>query len=426
MVGPVVLCTEREAPLCWTISSRMWPVFFGPFVVCLLLLASPFDLVAQSPPADPGDVIVNEIAWGGSAASSADEWIELHNTTAQPMDLAGWSLVTLDGTPVISLTGVIHPGDFFLLERTDDNTVSDIPADLIYTGALDNGGEELHLLSPDGTLIDTANLGGGSWSAGSGSPNYYSMERVDPLVPDVPDNWAGNDGAIRCGLDADGLPLNATPGEPNSTVAPAPTSTPSPSATATSTLTPAHSSGEVIINEVSWGGTAANAADEWVELYNVTDQAITLDGWSLNALDGEPVIDLVGVIPAGGYFMLERTDDGTVSGVTADLIYTGGLSNDGEALQLLAPDGTLIDTANQGGGDWPAGSGSPDYYSMERTDPTLLDVSANWSSNNGIMRNGLDADGNPINGTPGGPNSPPIATPTRLATYSSIVGSMPS
>jgi hypothetical protein len=221
-----------------TVLSKLWPALIGPFAVCLLLLASPFDLVAQSPPANPGDVVINEIAWGGNAANSADEWIELHNTTDQPIDLTDWSLVTLDGTPAISLTGVIQPVGFFLLERTDDNTVSDIPADLIYTGALDNGGEEVRLLAPDGGLIDTANLGGGPWPAGGGSPDYYSMERIDPLAPDTPDNWTRNDGATRVGLDADGMPLNATPGQANSTVTPTPTATLTPTLTLSPTLTP--------------------------------------------------------------------------------------------------------------------------------------------------------------------------------------------
>ena len=98
-----------------TIASKFWLVFIGPFAFFLFLLAPAFDLVAQSPPANPGDVVINEIAWGGSAASSADEWIELYNTTGQLVALTDWSLVSLDGTPAISLTGVIQPNGFFLL-----------------------------------------------------------------------------------------------------------------------------------------------------------------------------------------------------------------------------------------------------------------------------------------------------------------------
>ncbi|UCC87962.1 MAG: lamin tail domain-containing protein [Anaerolineales bacterium] len=200
----------------WTLSRKLWPVGVALLAFCLFLLVFPFNLTAQSLPANPGDVVINEVAWGGTAASSADEWIELYNTTAQPITLTGWSLISLDGTPVISLTGVIPPDGYFLLERSDEGTISDVPADLIYTGALDNGGESLQLLAPDGTLIDTANLAAGPWPAGSGGPDYYSMERVDPLAPDSAINWASNNGTVRNGSDADGTPLNGTPGQPNS------------------------------------------------------------------------------------------------------------------------------------------------------------------------------------------------------------------
>ena len=54
---------------------------------------------------------------------------------------------------------------------------------------------------------------------------------------------------------------------------------------------------------------------------------IDLTGWTINAVDGTPSIALSGTITAGGYYLLERTDDTTISDITADLIYTGALSN---------------------------------------------------------------------------------------------------
>jgi hypothetical protein len=101
-------------------------------------------------------VIISEVAWGGTAANSADEWIELHNPTAVPVDLAGWTL-SEGGSIQITLTGVISAGGFYLLERTDDNTVSDIPADQFYTGALSNSGEILELRDNGASLVDSAN-----------------------------------------------------------------------------------------------------------------------------------------------------------------------------------------------------------------------------------------------------------------------------
>jgi hypothetical protein len=181
-------------------------------------------------------VIINEIAWGGTASDAADQWIELFNITDQPINLTGWSLIALDGELAVTLTGAINAEDYFLLERTDDNTVSDIPANVIYTGAMDESGEVLQLLDVAGNLVDTANLAGGPWPAGSLGPGYYSMERVDPALPDIPTHWADNNGVIRNGLDAQSDPLNGTSRQPNSNtldppeVVPTPTEAPTSSA----------------------------------------------------------------------------------------------------------------------------------------------------------------------------------------------------
>jgi hypothetical protein len=57
---------------------------------------------------------------------------------------------------------------------------------------------------------------------------------------------------------------------------------------------------------------------------------VVVDGWRLEAADGTPSIALAGMIPAGGYFLLERSNDESVPGVAADVIYTGALGNEGE------------------------------------------------------------------------------------------------
>ena len=90
-------------------------------------------------------VVINEIAWMGTETSSYDEWIELKNTTENDIDLANWKLISTDGSPEINLTGIIPAYGYFLLERTDDNSVLNITADLIYSGTLSNTGERLEL-----------------------------------------------------------------------------------------------------------------------------------------------------------------------------------------------------------------------------------------------------------------------------------------
>ena len=162
---------------------------------------------------------------------------------------------------------------------------------------------------------------------------------------------------------------------------------------------------DVVINEVAWMGTAASGTDEWIELYNTTDQDINLAGWTLTSSDGTPVIHLVGTIPAHSHYLLERTDDNAISDVPADQVYTGDLLLEGETLTLTDSEAAVVDTANAENDDqWPAGSNNPDH-TMERIDPTAPDADANWCTNNGVIRTGLDADANPVNGTPGAQNS---------------------
>ena len=206
-------------------------------------------------------------------------------------------------------------------------------------------------------------------------------------------------------------------------------------AEAASARAPAVEPGDVVINEVAWGGTAASYADEWIELYNTTGTTVTLDGWHL-VDDDDLNLVLAGEVPPHGYYLIERTDDSTVSDVPADLTapFGSGLANTGETLTLTDGLGTVIDTANGDGGDWPEGTGTPDHRTMERIDPTASDADANWCANDGLTRNGHDADGNPINGTPKARNScyivpglalfkegPAFATPGLPLTYRLLV-----
>lgn len=170
--------------------------------------------------AQPGDVVINEVAWMGTAAYYTDEWIELYNTTAASIALAEWSLSATDGTPSIALDGIIPANGFYLLERSyddDDLTVSDIPADRFYTGALENdpSAETLELRDDNGTLIDAVNSNGGPWPAGD-NDTKQTMERMDPLAGGGDENWAENDGLVRNGHDAGGNPINGTPKARNS------------------------------------------------------------------------------------------------------------------------------------------------------------------------------------------------------------------
>jgi hypothetical protein len=141
----------------------------------------------------------------GTETSFNDEWIELYNNTSSPIDISNWKLVAEDGTPEIALSGVISPKDFYLLERTDDTTISEINADKIYTGALGNKGEKLKLFDEQGNLIDEVNCSTG-WFEGDNSTKQ-TMERKNSLLTADIDNWqtsqkAGGTPKINNGLSS--------------------------------------------------------------------------------------------------------------------------------------------------------------------------------------------------------------------------------
>lgn len=191
---------------------------------------------------------------------------------------------------------------------------------------------------------------------------------------------------------------------------PTPTQIPSPSSTPTQIPLLVNNTGAVVINEIAWmgtGGTAKLSNDEWIELYNTTNQTIDLTGWTLKSLTGtapDPQITLAHSIQPFGFYLLERTDDTTVSDVLADQIYTGPLLDTGENLELKDPSDLLIDAVSSEG-LWYAGD-KDGRSSMERINPGKTGQdSTNWGTNNGITKNGHNADGNPINGTPASVNS---------------------
>ena len=177
------------------------------------------------------------------------------------------------------------------------------------------------------------------------------MERKEFHSPDSDANWHSHGGGRRNGTDAAGNPILGSPRQPNS-IPLIPTATPITISDAPELKL---NFASLIINEIAWAGTNASATDEWMELFNPGYVAVDLQGWRLTD-SGDIDIALHRSIPAGGYFLLERTDDTTILDLEADLIYNGGLRNDGEQLLLVDPSGNVIDQVDGANGGWPAQS----------------------------------------------------------------------
>ncbi|MEK7463469.1 MAG: lamin tail domain-containing protein [Patescibacteria group bacterium] len=123
---------------------------------------------------------------------------------------------------------------------------------------------------------------------------------------------------------------------------------------------------KLLINELAWMGSVKNSSDEWIELKNISGTELNISNWQV--LDKEEQIKITfpenTKVSAGGFLLLERTDDNSAPNVKADIIYTGALSNSNEALRLFDDKCGLVDEvfANS---EWSAGD-APTKRTMER------------------------------------------------------------
>ncbi|MFC1629771.1 lamin tail domain-containing protein [Patescibacteria group bacterium] len=151
----------------------------------------------------------------------------------------------------------------------------------------------------------------------------------------------------------------------------------------------------VIFNEISWMGSQNSANDEWIELKNISGSEINLAGWQI--IDKDQKIKIIfgneHIVPAGGFFLLERTDDATVPDILADFIFKGAMNDTNEILYLFNESCQLQGKVSAVP-DWPAGNKS-EKRSMERG------TDFNWHTFSGLGQYG-------ILGTPKKENSQPI------------------
>lgn len=259
-------------------------------------------------------IIINEVAWMGTTASANDEWIELHNNTSSPITLDGWALKASDDSPNIKLAGVIPANDFYLLERTDDSTVPNIAADLIYTGSLGNSGEDLKLFDESNNLVDQANFSSG-WIKGDNNTKQ-TMEKASV-------SWQTSKNA------------NGTPKAQNSAGFSIKTeAVPPEQKTEEKPVTITYTTG-VILNEILPSPEGADDQGEWIELFNQNNFDIDLSDWKIKDTNGSTttyVFPKNKKITSKGYLILKRAE----TKIT--------LNNTEDGLFFLTPDGKNIDS----------------------------------------------------------------------------------
>jgi hypothetical protein len=130
-------------------------------------------------------VIINELMWmGNGIPDTDDEWIELRNTTGNPINLAGWVIkgaASNGGGNLTIASGTIPANGFFLISNyaaTDSNSHLNITPDVINISVqLDNTGARYTLVNNSGKIVDVADDDDGAPLAGSNLIQKKSMER---------------------------------------------------------------------------------------------------------------------------------------------------------------------------------------------------------------------------------------------------------
>jgi len=200
----------------------------------------------------------------------------------------------------------------------------------------------------------------GPYNSGHQYSALYSpsgSENARFLISDWYDNWyEGNCANQSCMSDNDGyltLDVYKCVAETSPTETPTPTSTETPTPTETSTPTPTATPTEepsglpdVVINEVYYDvadDRGTESKNEWVELYNDSDQSVSLKGWKLvDDAGNEKKINADVDLPKGEYAVLSHDNSTWINYwvIRQDAVKlngTGGgawLNDDGDSLTL--------------------------------------------------------------------------------------------
>ncbi len=260
---------------------------------------------------NPGDVVINELL--AHSDTILYDWIELHNTTAQPIDIGGWFLSDSgsDRTryEIAAATTIDANGYIVFYEDTNFGVASSDPGR--HTPfALSENGETLYLASAQDV---NGNLTGyrRSEDFGASEPDvafgrYYKASTDNFNFVAVSANTAGS--------------ANAYP-----------------------------KVGPITISEIMYNPVSGNQSEEYVELHNITASTVFLYDYN----ESEPWIFSDGIefafpidtnIPASGLLMVAKDPNAFTAqygsmppGVQVLGPYDGYLNDGGEKLEISMP-----------------------------------------------------------------------------------------
>ena len=169
-------------------------------------------------PGSSGEILVSELMRDPQAVPDAmGEWLEVFNTTNQPIDLEGWSLSD-EGSDwtILDNAGagiVVPPRGYLVLGRELSPTFNGgATVDAEYQGVvLANGADEVLLRRPGGRLVDRVAYDA-AWPTSAGASIELSEGRLGAAWNDDPAHWCLGTSALTAGdLGSPGASNGACP-----------------------------------------------------------------------------------------------------------------------------------------------------------------------------------------------------------------------
>lgn len=326
-------------------------------LLCAALLSASRGIGAET-------IVFTEIHYNPGDSSDL-EFVELHNRSAAPVDLLGWSFS--DGIRyAFTRSSVIQPGGFLLVARNPEAASEAFglePAAIAgpFEGALDDSGERLALVDGEGRLAGAVTYDDGFPFDPAADGAGLSLERVCFDAPaEAPFNWRAGEPSPGRYTGAQVCPPGAPPANPQAF--------------------------PVIFNEIFYHPQGRpGPPHEFIELFNRGPDERDISGWSLDR--GVQFTFPQGTrLQAGGFIVVAQDPAALRSryGLEAAGVYgpfeeASILSNSGEALRLVNAAREPQDEVAYGeDGPWPAladGLGG----SLQRVDPLGPSSAAgNW------------------------------------------------
>lgn len=151
-------------------------------------------------------VVINEIQYharptyadpaaGQTFQDSTEEWLEIFNRGAQPVNLSGWQFRTAVDFTAPNNT-ILAPGEYAIVALDPSEVASKYPGVRIlggYEGTLSNSDDLIQLFDAQGNLADEVHYYDGGYWPEFADGGGQSIELRDPMADNsVAQNWAGS------------------------------------------------------------------------------------------------------------------------------------------------------------------------------------------------------------------------------------------